>query len=108
MCSVLKQEIRHFDSDTFEDTIAQAEKKENADLLGELEDGPSDSLSVSKIKSANLNLHAAKDIALAATSQLKKEKIKMKNGEINPESFKVFQHEMGPEITDVDIDELVK
>src|SRR4051812_46896739 len=77
-------------------------------LLGEIEDGPAKGAKPSQIKSAKVNIHAAEDMAAAAAGQPKKEKIKGKTGEINPESFKIFQTEMGPEVTDVDMDELIK
>src|SRR5436305_3942242 len=97
---------------TFNEALTLAKRKEDAEVLGELEDRIIETVgktSAKQIKSILANLHAGEDMAKNTAGATLKEKtpIKTKAGAIDPDSFKEFQKEMGPKVTDVAMEELI-
>src|SRR5436305_5966679 len=97
---------------TFNEALTLAKRKEDIEVLGELEDRIIETVgktSAKQIKSISANLHAGEDMAKNTAGAALKEKtpVKTKAGAIDPDSFKEFQKEMGPEVTDVAMEELI-
>lgn len=109
----LKKDVRMAAPVQFEDAVRRAERIEQVNLMGEIEDGPSrqeEGVSASKVKSLATNLNAAEEMAKIAAGKPLQDKVPIKTGTttIDPEDFKEFQKDMGTEITDVAMDELIK
>ena len=108
----IKQAVRMQAPTTFNKALTLAKRKEDVEVLGELEDGIIETVgktSAKQIKSISANLHAGEDMAKNTAGAALKEKtpVKTKAGAIDPDNFKEFQKEMGPEVTDVAMEELI-
>src|SRR5436305_12149918 len=92
----IKQVVRMQAPTTFNEALTLAKRKEDVEVLGELEDGIIETVgktSAKQIKSISANLHAGEDMAKNTAGAAPKEKtpVKTKAGAIDPKSFKEFQ-----------------